>query len=80
VHSAVTKFLDDCIDAAKKMGAYHPFVYQNYAHESQDPFGSYGEKSRKKLRYIQKKYDESDVLNQFQPGYFRIQGVFTVNW
>jgi hypothetical protein len=68
----VVKFIDDCIKVAKEMGAYHPFVYQNYAHETQDPFGSYGEQNRKKMRDIQKKYDKEDVFNRLQPGYFRI--------
>jgi hypothetical protein len=72
VQSALTRFLDDCTEVAKEMGAYHPFVYLNYAHESQDPFGSYGEKNRKKLRDIQKKYDTLDVFSRLQPGYFRV--------
>jgi hypothetical protein len=72
VQSALTRFIDDCIKVAREMGAYHPFVYQNYAHESQNPFGSYGEKNRMKLRDIQKNYHKLVVFNRLQPGYFRV--------
>ncbi|KAL2833627.1 hypothetical protein BJY01DRAFT_253384 [Aspergillus pseudoustus] len=44
------------------LGLDHPFVYMNDAGPGQDPFASYGEKSLKRLRRIQRGVDEDGVL------------------
>lgn len=67
------KFLKRSWDLAKEKGLHHRYIYQNYADISQDVFGGYGEKNRKKLLSIQKKYDPEGVFTKLQPGYFKLQ-------
>lgn len=61
------------VEEAKKMGLYHPYIYQNYAGAGQDVFGGYGEKNWERLLEIQSKYDPEGVFSQLQPGGFKLQ-------
>lgn len=66
------KFIERARQWAKDNGAFHPYLYMNYASEDQDVFAGYGEKNRRKLRHIQKKYDPGDVFQRLQAGYFKV--------
>ena len=70
-------FTPNCVDfneivAAKDLGVYHRYIYQNYANITQDVFAGYGEENRERLREIQKKYDPEGVFSRLQPGYFKV--------
>jgi len=72
MHAAFGGFLDRAVVLAKELGLHHPFVYSNYANQTQDVFAGYGKKNRKRLRDIQKKYDPEGVFSKLQPGYFKL--------
>jgi hypothetical protein len=72
VHTAFGKFLDRSTALSKEMGLHHPYIYQNYANASQDVFAGYGEKNRRRLREIQKKYDQDGLLTRLSKGYFKV--------
>jgi len=57
---------------AISMGLGNPFVYQNYASQTQDVFDSYGAANKQKLVQIHQKYDPTGVFTKLQPGYFKI--------
>ena len=70
--SVAKSIIDRTTAKAKEIGAYHRYVYQNYADISQDVFGGYGEENLKKLREISLKYDPEQVFQKLQPGYFKL--------
>jgi len=72
VIGAFNRFFTRAEELAKEMGAWHPFLYQNYADGSQDVFRGYKEGNREKLRAIKKAYDPAGVLERLQPGYFNV--------
>ena len=57
---------------AKEMDMYHPYIYQNYANQSQDVFGGYGKENKKRLLDVQGKYDPERLFGRLQPGYFKL--------
>ncbi|CZR59926.1 related to 6-HYDROXY-D-NICOTINE OXIDASE [Phialocephala subalpina] len=60
------------VEMAKERGAYHPYIYMNYANATQDVFAGYGEENRARLREIQRRYDPEGVFSRLQPGYFKV--------
>jgi hypothetical protein len=72
VKDAGNKITDKAIALAKEMGVHHRFIYQNYANQTQDVFAGYGDKNRKRLMEVQKKYDPEGLFARLQPGYFRL--------
>lgn len=72
VHVAMGRFIDRSVALGKEMKLYHPFIYQNYAHGSQDVFAGYGEKNGKRLREIREKYDPEGVFSKLQLGRFKL--------
>lgn len=64
--------LEKSVEMAKERGAYHRYIYMNYANGSQDVFAGYGEENRARLRGIQKRYDPEGVFSRLQPGYFKV--------
>jgi hypothetical protein len=58
--------------AAQAAGLGNAYLYQNYASAEQNVFGSYGATNLAKLKAIRKKYDPSGVLQNLQPGYFKL--------
>jgi len=72
VMDMVKRFIDAATAMAKENDQHHPFLYQNYAAEFQDVFAGYGEENRRRLRKIQKKYDEEDIFRRLQAGYFKV--------
>lgn len=53
-------------------GTDNPYIYLNYAGESQDPLGGYGEANIKKLAALSKKYDPNGVFQVLVPGGYKI--------
>jgi hypothetical protein len=72
VLSTAKSLIDRSIEKAKEIGAYHRYLYQNYADISQDVFAGYGEENLKRLREISAKYDPEQVFQKLQPGYFKL--------
>ncbi|KAG4434577.1 hypothetical protein IFR05_009933 [Cadophora sp. M221] len=64
--------IDRAVILGKKMGIYHPFIYQNYAAKSQDVFAGYSVENQQRLRRIQKEVDPEGVFSRLQPGYFTL--------
>jgi hypothetical protein len=59
---------------AKRLGAYEPFLYLNYAAEWQDPIASYGEESVERLRRVSREVDPRGVFRDSVKG-FKIPGL-----
>ena len=75
VLAAARRVIDRSTEKAKEMGAFHRYLYQNYADISQDVFAGYGEENLKRLREVSRKYDPEQVFQKLQPGYFKLGGV-----
>lgn len=59
-------------DDARRLDAYHPFVYPNYAAKWQDPIASYGAEAVEKLRRVSREVDPEDVFRKIVPSGFKI--------
>ncbi|KAJ4291994.1 hypothetical protein N0V90_009893 [Kalmusia sp. IMI 367209] len=59
---------------AQAKGLDNDFIYQNYASQFEDVFGSYGKANQKRLVEVSKKYDPTGVFQKLQPGYFKLEG------
>ncbi|KAK0616093.1 putative oxidoreductase [Bombardia bombarda] len=57
---------------ARKLSAYDPYVYLNYAGQFQDPIGSYGEASVRRLRKVRDRVDPKGVFTKQVPGGYKI--------
>jgi hypothetical protein len=60
------------IALGKKMGLFHPYIYQNYASKAEDVFAGYGEVSHTRLKNIQHAYDPMELFTKKMPGYFKV--------
>ena len=73
---AARKVSDEVLSAVtaytKEAGGFRPFQYLNYAYESQDPIGSYGEENVKYLQRVSKKYDPQQVFQKLVPGGWKL--------
>lgn len=66
--------LFDCIeDEAKKLEAYDPFVYLNYAAPWQKPLFSYGEESVERMERVRTRVDPKWVFTRQVPGGFKLK-------
>lgn len=61
-YAAHSNFIARAEAAAKKMGLWHRFKYANYAEESQDVWGGYGEESLRRLKRVQSEVDPDGVF------------------
>ena len=64
--------VDRSVALAKSKGLDNQYLYQNYASQKQDVFGSYGKANLDRLRSIAAKYDPTKVFQTLQPGYFKL--------
>jgi FAD/FMN-containing dehydrogenase len=64
-------------DDARKLDAYEPYIYLNYAAEWQDPIATYGKKSIEKLQRVSQVVDPKGVFKNKMPGGFKVP--FTSN-
>lgn len=60
---------DGIEEDARRLGAYHPYKYMNYAAEWQDPIASYGEGSVEMLSRVSKHVDPKGVFREDVPGF-----------
>ncbi|KAJ5691716.1 oxidoreductase FAD-binding protein [Penicillium malachiteum] len=57
---------------AHQLGAYHPFVYLNYAAPWQDPIASYGTENVERIRRVSREVDLQGAFFRMMPGGFKI--------
>ncbi|KAL2865154.1 FAD-binding oxidoreductase [Aspergillus lucknowensis] len=57
---------------ARRLGAYNPYLYLNYAAEWQDPIASYGRESVERLRRVRREVDPAGVFRGMVPGGFKV--------
>lgn len=64
----------DIEEDAHRLGAYHPYVYLNYAAAPlwQDPIASYGSESIERMRRVSREVDPQGAFNKMMPGGFKI--------
>jgi FAD/FMN-containing dehydrogenase len=74
VEKAAREMMDGIERDAKAQGAWHPFVYLNYAAPWQDPIASYGEDAVRRLQEVRKRVDPKGVFTKLAPGGFKIRG------
>ncbi|KAI5857352.1 putative oxidoreductase [Durotheca rogersii] len=72
VTAAARTLIDNIASDARRLGAYDPFVYLNYAAPWQKPVDSYGSKNVARLRKIQRAYDPTGFFTKNVPGGFKI--------
>ncbi|RYC59910.1 hypothetical protein CHU98_g6286 [Xylaria longipes] len=72
VYAAARSLLDDVVARAKKLGAYDPYIYLDYAAPWQDVISSYGAKSVEKLQQLRKRVDPNQVFTKQVTGGFKI--------
>ncbi|KAI1840800.1 hypothetical protein JX266_013007 [Neoarthrinium moseri] len=72
VYAASAALITAIEDAARKLDAYDPFLYLNYAAKWQDPIASYGEASVQQLREVRGRVDPKGVFTKLVPGGFKI--------
>jgi hypothetical protein len=73
--TAGTDLVDRIRDYAKSIGADNPYLYLDYADETQDPLASYGTENVEKMRAAANKYDPWGVFQNLVPGGFKITKV-----
>lgn len=67
--------VDRIREFAVNIGADNPYLYLDYADNTQDPLASYGAENVKKMKEAAKKYDPSEVFQKLVPGGFKISKV-----
>jgi len=72
ITTIVDRVLERQMEYAKSVDMYHPWLYQNYASEKQDVFGSYGEENVERLRMVARQVDPDGLFQRLQPGYFKL--------
>ncbi|KAI1751032.1 putative oxidoreductase [Xylaria castorea] len=60
-------------DDSRRMGAYIPFQYLNYAASWQDPIASYGAESVRRMRKVAREVDPHGVFTHQVPGGFKLK-------
>lgn len=73
---AVRQVADDVLSEVtaytKEAGGFRPFQYLNYAYESQDPIGSYGDENVNYLQKVSQDYDPKQVFQELVPGGWKL--------
>lgn len=72
VYSASKLLVEDVENKAKRLGAYTPFIYVNYAAPWQDVIQSYGTKNVRKLRKLRDRVDPQHFFTNKLKGGFKI--------
>ncbi|KAK2591305.1 hypothetical protein QQS21_011023 [Conoideocrella luteorostrata] len=68
-------FITSFREAADALGAFHPYIYLNYANKGQDVFQSYGKDNQQRLLDIQTRIDPEGIFTScgLWTGFFRVQ-------
>lgn len=72
IEQAARKLSADLEQDARKLNAFDPFLYYNYAAPWQNPIESYGAENVKRLRGIAKSVDPNGVFQKQVPGGFKL--------
>ena len=72
VEDEARRLLEKTRNEARRLGAYDPFVYLNYAGHWQDPISSYGEESLQNIRRVRDTVDPEGLFTYREPGGFKI--------
>ncbi|KAI7909451.1 FAD binding domain-containing protein [Pyricularia oryzae] len=72
VNAKMTAWVDDIKKFAASKGADDEYLFLNYAHISQSPFRSYGQKNLAFMKEVADKYDPRGVFQINMPGGFKI--------
>jgi hypothetical protein len=72
VRNAANGLIRSIEEITKAAGVYRPFKYLNYADDSQDVIGGYGEQARAALQAASRKYDREGVFQSAVPGGFKL--------
>lgn len=72
VNAASEALISQVTAAAEGRGLLHPYIYLNYALQSQDPISAYGNKSVANMRAMSKKFDPAQVFQKLVPGGFKL--------
>ncbi|KAL4749885.1 hypothetical protein BDW72DRAFT_124949 [Aspergillus terricola var. indicus] len=72
VRDAAKGLIRSIEDITRAAGVYRPFKYLNYADDSQDVIGGYGERARAALQAASRKYDREGVFQSAVPGGFKL--------
>lgn len=65
-------------DDARRLNAYHPYVYLNYAASWQDPIASYGAEAVEILQRVSQEVDPEGVFRKIVPHGFKVPASVTV--
>lgn len=74
-YALADSFIAEFRQAAEAVGAFHPFVYINYANKGQDVFAGYGKDNHERLVKIQRAIDPRGVFTSsgLWPGFFKVR-------
>lgn len=72
LNDAAEKLMDAIENEARQLDGLDPFVYLNYADKNQDPIGSYGAASVRRLQAVQARVDPKGVFTNQVPGGYKI--------
>ena len=72
LQQAGAELIDGIRDYAVSIGADNPYLYLDYADQTQDPLAGYGEENVKKMKAAAKKYDPHGLFQKLVPGGFKI--------
>jgi hypothetical protein len=72
VRQRVTDMIKTHEGILHEAGVYLPWKYLNYADYTQDPFESYSEEVKARLRFASMKYDPYGVFQRSVPGGFKL--------
>ena len=68
LYAAAGKLMDEVTKLTKGAGKANEWIYLNYALQSQDVLGGYGEKNLEKIKAAAEKYDPEGVFQRLVPG------------
>ncbi|KAI9155659.1 FAD-dependent monooxygenase CTB5 [Paramyrothecium foliicola] len=72
VIGTLRSILDKVDRKAQSLGTSLPFEYMNYAHDFQDPIGSYGQQNKLALQRASRKYDPLGLFQKGVPGGWKL--------
>lgn len=73
VEEAARALLERIETEARRLDAYDPFVYLNYAAPWQEPLLSYGKESVEKMERVRAQVDPKGVFTRYVPGGFKLR-------
>jgi hypothetical protein len=71
---AAKSFIDEARAMAKERGLDNDYIYMPYASGHQEVIASYGAENQQKLKAVAMKYDPRGVMEELQPGGFKLDG------